>query len=196
MVVALLVGSYSRSTVDCEIWRKSENLQRKAGITKEKLCSKWEFDKKARMPYLGAKSYSGSLGKPCDKGPSVSLKDGSMHTIPITLSKPRYATSSIFLNLLSWLKTHLPGYITAHILYCHARQEGLIFTLQIWLIGFHKWKLDTKCITGLYGIYSSFLLNVLILLSIKEYQTRSLCMKQEDPWKQILEFSAVLHPSL
>lgn len=40
----------------------------------KKICSKSVFEKKAVMTDRGAQTYSSSLGKSCDKGPSVFLK--------------------------------------------------------------------------------------------------------------------------
>lgn len=53
---------------------KTENLQGKVNIPREKICSQSVFEKKAVMTDRGAKTYSSSLGKSCDKGPSVFLK--------------------------------------------------------------------------------------------------------------------------
>lgn len=39
--------------------------------------------------------------------------------------------------------------------FCAAMQdEDFAFTLQIWLVIFHKWKLGIKCVTRLHGMYS------------------------------------------
>lgn len=66
--------SYSTPTCLCKIKIKTENLQGKVNIPREKICSQSVFEKKAVMTDRGAKTYSSSLGKSCDKGPSVFLK--------------------------------------------------------------------------------------------------------------------------